>query len=183
MAFLPTLVVRGDTSSADLTPTMRNLLVALLVLGFAALALAASLYVLRRLRKGRAKRNQSISELPIYHERGHNRNSNLRRLTITSALSAHRESVFVLQEKETLMATSTSPPPSPVPEIRITFPEELDHQGKRQSGRVVVIRVGEHSVGLEPVNETLPAYQQYDSDRFHSLDLDRIGGLKEKEFR
>ena len=81
------------------------------------------------------------------------------------------------------MANSNSPPPSPIPEIRITFPEEVDEQGKRQSGRVVVVRVGEHSVGLEPVNEKLPPYQQYESERFQSLDLDRIGGLKEKDLR
>jgi hypothetical protein len=72
-------------------------------------------------------------------------------------------------------------PTSPVPEIRITFPDEVDESGKRQSGRVVVVRVGEHSVGLEPVQEDLPPYQRDASDRFDSLDLDRIGGLKEKD--
>jgi len=73
-------------------------------------------------------------------------------------------------------------PTSPVPEIRITFPDEVDETGKRQSGRVVVVRVGEHSVGLEPVgDDALPAYaRNADGSRFDSLDLDRIGGLKEK---
>lgn len=74
-------------------------------------------------------------------------------------------------------------PPSPtteVPEIRITFPEEFDASGKRQSGRVVVVRVGETSIGLEPVvgEEKLPAYET--DGRFQSLDLERIGGLGEK---
>lgn len=82
------------------------------------------------------------------------------------------------------MAHSQSPPQSPVPEIRITFPEEVDDHGKRQSGRVVVVRVGDNGgVGLEPVSEKLPPYQYSESDRFHSLDLDRIGGLKEKDMR
>ena len=78
------------------------------------------------------------------------------------------------------MDHSLSPPGSPIPEIRITFPEEVDEAGRRKSGRVVVVRVGDHSVGLEPVQDTLPPYQQNESDRFHSLDLDRMGGLKEK---
>ncbi|KAF2097493.1 hypothetical protein NA57DRAFT_77750 [Rhizodiscina lignyota] len=178
------LVVRDDYSSSEtMNPMMRNLLIALIVLGFAAMGLAACLYVLRQLRKRNARRNQLVSELPIYNERGHQRSSNHRRLTITTTASNNRESVFVIQEKENLMANSHSPPSSPIPEIRITFPEEVDDQGKRQSGRVVVVRVGEHSVGLEPVNETLPPYQESDSDRFHSLDLDRIGGLKEKDMR
>lgn len=73
-----------------------------------------------------------------------------------------------------------SPPGSPIPEIRITFPEEVDEGGRRKSGRVVVVRVGEHTVGMEPVNDNLPPYQQKDSDRYESLDLDRMGGLKEK---
>lgn len=83
-----------------------------------------------------------------------------------------------------LLATSDAPPPmSPVPEIRITLPEEMDHTGNRRSGRVVVVHVGESTVGYEPYDEKLPPYQHSESERFQSLDLDRIGGLKEKEFR
>ena len=105
-----------------------------------------------------------------------------RRLTITATPYGNgRESVVVYQEKKELMANSSSPPASPVPEIRITFPYEVDASGKRQSGRVVVVRVGEHSVGMEPLQEDLPPYQRDASDRFDSLDLDRIGGLKEKD--
>ena len=79
------------------------------------------------------------------------------------------------------MDAAASPPQSPVPEIRITFPEEEDAGGKRQSGRVVVVRISEQGgLGLEPYNEeSLPPYQSSDSGRFESLDLDRIGGLKE----
>ncbi len=75
-----------------------------------------------------------------------------------------------------------SSPSSPLPEIRITFPEEEDDAGKRKSGRVVVVRISENGgVGLEPYNDDhLPPYQRSDAERFHSLDLDRMGGLKEK---
>ena len=75
-----------------------------------------------------------------------------------------------------------SSPSSPLPEIRITFPEEEDDAGKRKSGRVVVVRISENGgVGLEPYNDDhLPPYQKSDAERFQSLDLDRIGGLKEK---
>ena len=78
---------------------------------------------------------------------------------------------------------SSKPSPSFDPEIRIQFPEEENHDTKRQSiGRVVVVRISDKGgIGLEPYQEQLPAYQKEDGDRFQSLDLDRIGGLKEKE--
>lgn len=70
-----------------------------------------------------------------------------------------------------------------MPEIRITFPEEEDDAGQNKSGRVVVVRISETGgLGLEPCSdEHLPAYQQSDAERFESLDLDRLGGLKELE--
>ncbi|KAK4974794.1 hypothetical protein LTR28_009933, partial [Elasticomyces elasticus] len=85
-------------------------------------------------------------------------------------------------------SSGPAPPPSSptIPEIRITFPEEVDEvTGKRQAGRVVVVRMGDSTTGLEPYDEEkegeeLPAYRrQNPEERFHSLDLDRIGGLKE----
>ena len=75
-----------------------------------------------------------------------------------------------------------SSPSDSLPEIRITFPEEEDEAGKRKSGRVVIVRIGENGgVGLEPCNDDhLPPYQKSDAERLQSLDLDRMGGLKEK---
>jgi len=165
MSSIQLLVVRDD-SAGSLNPTMINLLIALMVLILVGLCAIGALFWLRSVRKARKG-----SELPLYSEKSNSRSSNHRRLTIT------------VQEKQNLINNSSSPPPSPVPEIRITFPDEVDEAGRRQSGRVVVVRVGEHSVGLEPLNEDLPPYQKDSSDRFQSLDLDRIGGLKEKDQR
>jgi len=165
------LVGRGEEKDG-LDTTMVGLLASLLVLVVLGLLLVGGLMFIRNMRK-KAKE----AELPLYEKR----QSNHRRLTITATgpFRKGRESVHVYSEKQDLMANSASPPDSPVPEIRITFPDEVDESGKPQSGRVVVVRVGEHSVGLEPVNEDLPPYQR--DDRFQSLDLDRIGGLKEKD--
>lgn len=152
---------------------MTTLLVVLLVLVIVAVLLVAGLLVLRARRRARKQQ-----ELPMYDEK---------RASTSSSLSHHRrvlvrpsESIYVIQEKQSLMDEANSPPPSPLPEIRITFPEEIDKDtGKRQSGRVVVVRVGDTGVGLEPV-EDLPAYQKDEGDRFQSIDLERVGGLVEK---
>ncbi|CAO2648643.1 Nn.00g079100.m01.CDS01 [Neocucurbitaria sp. VM-36] len=157
-----------------LNSTHVALLTSLLILVLLGLVLIGALMFLRSMRRAR---KQAEAQLPLYEKR----QSNHSRLTITAMPYKGRESVVVYSEKEDLMGSSPTTPTSPVPEIRITFPDEVDESGKRQSGRVVVVRVGEHSVGLEPVNEDLPPYQRDASDRFDSLDLDRIGGLKEKD--
>ncbi|KAI5367708.1 hypothetical protein Slin14017_G027440 [Septoria linicola] len=153
--------------------TMVTLLVVLLVLLIIALFLVAGLLYLRYRRKAR---KQSAVPPPYDDEE--------KRMSSISTTSSHRrvmvrpsESVHVY-EKQTSMENLNSPPASPLPEIHITFPEEIDDSGKRTSGRVVVVRVGDNGVGLEPV-EGLPAYQT-DDKRFESLDLERIGGLVEK---
>lgn len=157
--------------------TMISLLVVLLVLLCVALFLVAGLLYLRYRRRAR-KQN---AKLPPY-ENEEKRNSSIS----TTSSSSHRrvmvrpqESVYVYQEKQNLIANSSSPPPSPLPEIHITFPEEYDDSGKRTSGRVVVVRVGDNGVGLEPV-EGCSEYRMHDDKRFESLDLDRVGGLVEK---
>lgn len=163
-----------DNEVEGLTPTMVNLLISLLVLVLFGIALVGALLVLRRKRQGR-----KLSELPVHNGQcvtTHNR------FTITATPGKH-ESVFVYDEKRSFLENSSSPPSGAVPEIRITFPEEEDESGKRKSGRVVVVRISEHGgVGLEPCHEEeLPPYQSNDSGRFQSLDLERMGGLKEKE--
>ncbi|CAI7653811.1 unnamed protein product [Penicillium glandicola] len=157
----PRIVARDD-SNGGLSNAMVDLLIALLVLVLLSLALVGGLLVLRR--------------------KLHNGESpNRRRLTISTNKT---DSVLVYDEKRSLMENSDSPPPSPVPEIRITFPEEEDASGKRTSGRMVVVRISDAgSIGLEPCHEELPPYQSTDTGRFQSLDIERMGGLKEKEER
>ncbi|KAK5120085.1 hypothetical protein LTR85_006566 [Meristemomyces frigidus] len=167
-------IVRRNAEQAPISHTMLNLIAVLLVLLILALLLVAGLMFIRHRRRAR-----KAQLLPSYDEK---------RLSTSSTSSHHRrvmvrpsESVYVYQEKQNLIDNSSNPPSptSPIPEIRITFPEEFDASGKRQSGRVVVVRVGETTVGLEPVSDDkLPAYG--DGERFQSLDLDRIGGLVEK---
>lgn len=168
----------NDHQDAGMNHTIFSLLVALLALLGTAILLVGGLWLLRKRRNAR----KNLSELPLHNEK------RLSSASIASNHSNHRRnmkrpsaSIHVYHEKQNLIDNSDSPPTSPVPEIRITFPDETDSSGKRQSGRVVVVHVGDKNVGLEPVNEDLPAYQKSEDGRFQSLDLDRIGGLTEKE--
>jgi len=177
MARGKTLIVRDDSERTMSVP-MIDLLIALMVLIFISLLLIGALYTVRKIRQRRAIARQ---QLPQYNEKsapGH------RRLTITATPYGRNSSVYIYDEKSSMIDSPRSPPLSPdnVPEIRITFPDEQDESGKRKSGRVVVVRVGETGVGLEPLKEEeqLPAYQRETSERFHSIDMERIGGLKEK---
>ncbi|KAF2221415.1 hypothetical protein BDZ85DRAFT_16507 [Elsinoe ampelina] len=167
------IMARDADGSIFDNPTMSKLLIALLVLVLVGLLISLALLYIRHQKKKREQRQS----LPQY-ERPMSSRSNHRRLAIRP------ESSYVYQEKQAFLASSDAPPPaSPVPEIRITLPEDYDKSGRPQSGRVVVVHVGDTSVGFAPYEEKLPTYQQNESDRFQSLDLDRIGGLKEKEYR
>lgn len=167
---LPRIVARDDDNDG-LSNAMIDLLIALLVLVLVGLALVGGLLVLRRKRQSR---KQNL--LPVHNGESP---ANRRRLTISTN---KKDSVLIYDEKRSLMENADSPPTSPVPEIRITFPEEEDASGKRTSGRMVIVRISDAgSVGLEPCHEELPPYQTTDTGRFQSLDIDRMGGLKEKE--
>ena len=161
-------------SEPTFTPPRFDLVVVLLALVLLALCLTGMLYYLRRQRKAQ-KRNL----LPTHH-----RCPSQRRVTISAtSFLGDVESIYVVDEKADLTNHSSSLPNGPVPEIRITFPDEEDAGGKRQSGRVVVLRIADSgAVGMEPLTrDQLPPYQQHDTERFQSLDLDRMGGLKEKD--
>ncbi|KAG9236621.1 hypothetical protein BJ875DRAFT_215313 [Amylocarpus encephaloides] len=174
------LAVRDDSNSKDsnrMSGTMINLLIALLSLAFCSLLLIGALYFVRKIRRNRAVARQS---LPQYEPK----QSGHRRLTINAPpYNGRHSSIYVYDEKSPMIRSPNSPPLSPVPEIRITFPDEHDDAGRRKSGRVVVVRVGETGVGLEPLkeDEQLPAYEKETGDRFHSIDMDRMGGLKDKK--
>lgn len=160
----------GSEQVSAITPTMYNLLIALVVL-FALIAVLVSGLLVLRARRNRNKQRQLQQDeaLPTYEGR---------RSLIRSTLTINAPA-YVEQEKRGLM-NEGSPPGSPIPEIRITFPEEVDEGGRRKSGRVVVVRVGEHTVGMEPVSDSAPSYEESEKERYESLDLDRMGGLKEK---
>jgi hypothetical protein len=161
-------------SEPTFTPPRFDLVVALLALVLLALCLIGMLYYLRRQRQAH-KRNL----LPT-----HRRCPSQRRVTISAtSFLGDAESIYVVDEKQDLTNHSSSLQNSPVPEIRITFPDEDGANGKRQSGRVVVLRIADSgSVGMEPLTrDQLPPYQQHDAERFQSLDLGRMGGLKEKD--
>ncbi|KKY28559.1 hypothetical protein UCRPC4_g00548 [Phaeomoniella chlamydospora] len=171
------LVARDDSDdSSSFSLSMMDLVITLFVLVTIGLGLVGALYFLRRRRQARKD-----TLLPT-----HSKSSNHRRLTVTATPysgSSRTQSIYVYNEKREFFENSDSPPSSPVPEIRITFPDEEDKEGKRMSGKVVVVRIGETgSIGMEPVGEDgLPPYQAADAERFQSLDLERMGGLKEKE--
>jgi len=173
------LSTRDDSTS--LSPAMLDLTIALMVFIFVTLVLGGALYIVRKVRIARAIQRQS---LPQYNEPLNA--STHRRLTITTTpFNGRTSSIYVYDEKSSTAQSPRSPPLSPdgVPEIRITFPDEQDDSGHHKSGRVVVVRVGEKGgIGLEPLREEqLPAYEKDTQERFHSIDMDRIGGLKEKE--
>jgi hypothetical protein len=178
MGSLRTLITRDNNdneSPTGLGPTTVNLLITLLVLVFVGITLIGVLLIVRHRRRSRSQ-----PELPLYNGQSSS-TPNHHRLTITTTQNGKTESVYVYNEKRSLIESADSPPSSPVPEIRITFPEEEDEAGKRKSGRVVVVHISESGgVGLAPCQEDLPPYQSQGSDRFQSLDLERMGGLKEK---
>lgn len=180
VAGLASLARRDYTESEDST---MNLLLSLLGVAFVALLLTALLMLLRRM-----KLQQRMAEdetLPPYSDLKHGGYQpqypgNARRLTIQTPDG--RSSILVVNDRP-MLSDPAAPPHSPnnVPQIHITFPDEQDEFGKQKSGRVMLVRVGETSVGLEPVqDEQLPAYEKESKGGFYSIDMDQIGGLKEK---
>lgn len=166
----------SDFSNAETSysVSMGHLLFVFFILLLLALLCSIALFFLRRRRL--AKRR---ALLPTFHQSSHHRSPSISNFPGLDK----NESIFVYDEKMNLIHNSSSPPSSAVPEIHITFPDEEGKSGQAQKGRVVVVHITESgSVGMEPLNQDkLPPYQQEDANRFQSLDLERIGGLKEKD--
>ncbi|RWA09869.1 hypothetical protein EKO27_g5236 [Xylaria grammica] len=163
--------VRDLSDDSDSWDSAMNATISLLGLALFGLALVGSLYLLKRHR-----RSQQLTYYDIEHEAGRNTH----RLTIQTPDG--KSSIVVVNDRP-MLADPNSPPHSPtnVPEIHITFPDEQDEHGRRKNGRVLLVRVGEATVGLEPLKEEqLPAYEKEGNNAFYSVDMDRIGGLKEK---
>lgn len=157
-----------------------NLMLTVLALVFFALVLVSLLVLFRR----RRQRRRQSQGLPTYSDVKQTSNPN--RLTIETT-HAGRSSILVIgRDGQPMLQNPNSPPHSPdnVPEIHITFPDEHDGQGRPHSGRILVVRVGDNAtVGLEPMraDEQLPAYEREAKGEFQSIDMDQIGGLKEKD--
>lgn len=168
---MASLFEREGSDQSALGNNLAPLVIALLILVSVGMLLGGALFFIRRHRRG----------MKDLEGQSHGNTKNTRQLTITAI--PFRDTRRSYSEKQGLMDNSSPIPltPDSIPEIRITFPEEEDAQGRRKSGRVVIVQVGEAGVGyVRPVpEENLPPYQQHDG--FSIVDLDRIGGLKEKD--
>ena len=129
------------------------------------------------LRRKRVAQRQAV--LPHYHAHSHQRSVSVTNLPNIS----RNESVFVYDEKMNLIANTGNRPPAAIPQIQVTFPDDDEGNVQGRSGRVVVVHVTDTgSVGMSPLQqEPAPPYQRADAQRFQSLDMDRMGGLREKE--
>ncbi|KAL2107251.1 hypothetical protein VUR80DRAFT_5515 [Thermomyces stellatus] len=170
-----TIAPRNDDEGFDRDTI--NVLIIVLSLVVLGLSLASVLLYIRRVRQQR--RMTPTGAPPAYKD------VRPSHLTIETTDKHGRSSMVVIgKDGEPMLSNPRSPPHSPdnVPEIRITFPDEMDDTGKKQDGRVVLVRMGETSIGLEPVDdEPLPAYEKENKSQFYSIDMEKIGGLKEKE--
>ena len=182
MASFRTLAPR-DSDEASSDNIINKLLIVLLVLVLLTACSLAALWYLRRTRQAQKP------GLPL-HNAGKlsPRRSNHRRLsgiTISSTIPLSRrashQKIFATKEKPEIVETHSSPTPAQgLPQIRITLPEEVDPEGKRQSGREVVVQIGHPgNLDMESADEKLPPYTASE-ERFVSVDLDRVGGLQEK---
>lgn len=154
-----------------------RMMVGVLSLFIFGLLLATTLLYFRRVKQ---QKRMMAGAPPAYSDSHHHPG-----LTIQTTDKHGRSSVFIInKDGQPMLANPMSPPHSPdnVPQIRITFPDEQDDAGMTRGGRVVVVRMGETSVGLEPVREEqLPVYEKENNSQFYSIDMDKIGGLKEKD--
>lgn len=191
------LVARSSESSSttDLPPdtdngldgsdNMINLLLLVLGLVFVALVFLSALFLFRRYRMQQRLRNKEA--LPSYNDSEKHPRGPPNGLTIETSHNGRSSTIYISRDGAPMLSNPNSPPHSPdnVPEIHITFPDEQDDEGKRRSGRVLVVRVGDNAtVGLEPMQEEqLPAYERDAKGGFYSVDMDSIGGLKEKQYQ
>ncbi|KAK2592898.1 hypothetical protein QQS21_009393 [Conoideocrella luteorostrata] len=171
-----TISRRGE----DGPDNMINLMIILLGLVFFALLLSSLLFIFFRRRRLQRLRNGS---LPTYEDAKQMQNPH--GLTIETTHNGRSSIYYIGRDGQPMLQNPKSPPHSPdnVPQIHITFPDEHDDDGHTKSGRVLVVRVGDNAaVGLEPMQEEqLPAYEKEAKGQFQSIDMDRIGGLKEKD--
>jgi len=188
MAVIPQLVARDQPDDGAYSISTIDLLIALIVLTCLATVSGIAFAVVKN-RQRKALRAKLL--LPLHH--GQNSHlaapaqpSHRRTGTLTSAPNS---TTFVVSngEKDFLLSDDegeefSEKRTSPVPQIHLHLPEELDEETGKRSSKVVVVTITEKgNVGLEPhVEEPAPPMYSEKDDEFMSLDLDRIGGLREK---
>jgi len=164
-------LLRRDEPSWN--PLSVDLLIVLVAICFSSLLSVAVIYAVRKYTAYKSSRRHT---LPTHNDR------NVRGLNIHAPPYSRASSIYYYDEKGSPASSGASSPCSPVPEIRITFPDDVDEEGRHLKGRVVVVTVGEKGgVGLEPLRdeEQLPRYER-DGKRWDELDMELIGGLREK---
>ena len=177
MAPLNTVLSRDDSLDQDktsFTPGMANTLISILALVALVCFCWGAYFFLRR-------RRQRLSRTPLPTN---SKSAHHRQLSIsTNSDGPKHSSIYVYDEKRNLIANTSSSASGSVPEIRITFPDQEEDSEKTRGGRVVIVKVGDSgTVGMEPVkDEFLPPYPTSDNERFHSLDMNRIGGLQDRK--
>lgn len=172
---------RGEDGSDN----MLNMMIILLGLVFFSLVLASLLFLHFRRRRLQRLQRLRTSDLPACDDAKQVQNQNPRGLTIETTHNGRSSIYYIGRDGQPMLQNPDSPPHSPdnVPQIHITFPDEHDEHGGTKSGRVLIVRVGDNAtVGLEPMQEEeLPAYEKEAKGQFQSIDMDQIGGLKEKD--
>ena len=161
-------------------PSDRKAINVVIGCSFVILITVALIAIVAGRRRRRLRQMQAV-KLSLCDSRNSLHSTKDSRLTVTvTPLGAFDCEDSVHEKRKSASSSSSSSLQSPVPEIRITFPEEYDDMGKPRSGQVLLVRVGEHTECMEPIQESLPSYQKGDSDRFESLDFDRDSDFNEK---
>ena len=178
-----------DAASPPFAPAVSTLLIVLLALVVLGIVSIGALFLLRQIRRRRRLQQSQPSSEPAMTAPSafmQRKPSHTRRNITAAPYGRHSPSISVAattdENSAFLGEKSGSRPESPVPEIRITFPEEEGAKGGSGSRRSVVVTISDQgSVGLEPCRdeEPLPPYQRAEG-RFQSLDMERMGGLREK---
>lgn len=137
-----------------------KLLVALLILVSISFVCLGLLMVNRKIRQHRNK------QLLPTHNKGlepsqmsqHRRSSSIS-IRTTHGLMAGQGAQY--QEKlSPFDTTGVRRSSQPLPEIHIHLPEEVDEKGQQAPGKVVVVKIDETNIGLEPDHEDLPPYRE-----------------------
>lgn len=213
-------IMRRSSNTGSLSPGVIAVLIVLLVLILISIVSVGLLFYIRSRRQNNRLGGRYGSELPMYNSQCSIPPASSEKQQYMASAAPGRDSLSAvritatangLTHAEYLVSDNGAVTRSPsarsqkdtkqnnwrdtdssLPEIRITFPEEVDEAtGNRVNGRSVVVNIGESgAVGLQPVHEDekkdtidpdscLPPYSP---GEFENLDLDSVSGLKGKNF-